>query len=123
MNKYRHDLVEKAKKNRREMNKVEAKLWYQILSSKKLKGYKFVKQKPIGRYIVDFYCHKLQLVIEVDGRSHDDQIQYDNIRTEYLESLGLSVIRFSNLDVMQNLDGVYEALLSYINDVENVRGE
>jgi len=69
---FRRDLTARAKSNRKNMNKCEAKLWYLILSKMKLLGYKFTRQKPLLTYIVDFYCHKLKLIIEVDGKSHDE---------------------------------------------------
>lgn len=76
----------------------ERRLWYQFLSSFSLR---FHRQKVIGNYIVDFYCHKAKLIIELDGGGHfkDRRIGEDNDRTEYLRSLGLEVIRFTNNEV------------------------
>jgi len=76
----------------------ERRLWYQFLSSFPLR---FHRQKIIGNYIVDFYCHKAKLIIELDGGGHfkDRRIYEDNDRTEYLRSLGLEVIRFTNIEV------------------------
>ena len=104
---YRKYLRLKAKENRRSMNKIEARLWYDVLSNRKMLGFRFLRQKPLSNYIVDFYCHELKMVVEVDGRSHDDQMEYDIKRTIDLEEVGLIVIRYTNLEVMQQLDGVY----------------
>ena len=94
---------------RKHMTKEEAHLWYQCLCR-----YKpcFRRQYVIGNYIVDFYCHQAKLVVELDGSQHytPEEKQRDQIRTEYLQSLGLQVLRFSNLDVMQRFRSVCEAI-------------
>lgn len=82
----------------------EVLLWSHI-KQKKL-GYQFLRQRPIGNYIVDFYCPRLRLVIEIDGSSHQGREQYDEFRDEYLSSLGLRVIRFLDSDVKNNLDAI-----------------
>lgn len=68
----------------------------------------FNRQKPLGNYIADFYSHRLKLVIEIDGDSHgdDSSIAYDSKRTSYFESNGLMVIRFTNSEVLNNIEGV-----------------
>ena len=104
---FRKDLKEKAQDNRRNMNRPEAKLWYEILSNKKLLGFRFYRQKPILDYILDFFCPKLKLGIEIDGESHDEQVGYDKKRTSNLNKIGIKLIRYSNADVMCNLEGVY----------------
>ena len=73
---------------------------------------KFHRQYGIGEYIVDFYCAELKLVIEIDGESHftEDAIKYDEIRTEFMESLKIKVIRFTNREVIENTKGVLEKL-------------
>ena len=98
-----------ASKLRAEMTKEERKLWYECLSSYPVR---FYRQRIIGSYIVDFYCHKAKLVVELDGSQHYEKTgqQQDLRRTEYLESIGLKVIRFSNLDVLRNFDGVCTAI-------------
>ncbi len=75
-----------------------------------------MRQKPIGRYIVDFYCSKYKLVIEIDGNSHSSEQarKKDIIRQKYLENLGLTVLRFDDRDVKQDLDGVVRAIESWI---------
>ncbi len=111
---YHPELKEKARVNRKNMNNPEADLWYKVLSKRKLSGFRFNRQKPIDNYIVDFYCAKLKLVIEVDGESHNSQIEYDLKRTNKLEKMGLKVLRYTNYEVMQNLEGVYLDLVKQI---------
>jgi very-short-patch-repair endonuclease len=81
-------------------------LWAQIRNQQL--GVKFRRQHGIGRYIADFYCAELKLVIELDGDSHyqDGGQEYDQIRDEFMRALGLTVLRFTNRDVMNNLSGV-----------------
>ncbi len=78
--------------------------------------FSFNRQKPIGQYIVDFYCHQLRLVIEIDGDTHYDEQakKYDLNRTAYLETQGLKVVRFTNLDIMNNIDGVMIVLINLL---------
>lgn len=79
-----------------------------------MRGYQFMRQKPIGNYIVDFFCSKLKLIIEIDGDSHIGKENYDQERQVELEALGLSFLRFSDLDVKQNMDGVTVAIEEWI---------
>jgi very-short-patch-repair endonuclease len=109
----------RAKLMSKEMTKCEQILWFKVLKSKKLGGYKFTKQKQIFNYIVDFYCSKLTLVIEIDGESHNNQIEYDKQRDNFLKSCNLKILRISNLEVLNNLEGVYNLLLNEINKIEN----
>jgi len=92
---------------RRNMTDAEKLLWSK-LRMKQLKSIMFSRQKPIGKYIADFYCHKAKMIIEVDGGQHfsEDSIQYDKIRGEFMESMGITVLRFTNNEVMTNIDGV-----------------
>lgn len=82
----------------------EKKIWYEILSRKTFEGYTFLRQKPLLDYIVDFYCHELALVIEIDGESHIGQETYDAQRTHKLADVGIEVLRVTNDDVLQNLE-------------------
>ncbi|TBR41712.1 endonuclease domain-containing protein [Marinomonas agarivorans] len=95
---------------RKAMTEPEQRLWYR-LRNKQL-GVKFRRQFGIGRYIVDFYCPEKRLVIEVDGDSHFSKagLSYDSARDEYIKSLDIQVVRFTNLDVMQNIEGVLFAI-------------
>ena len=92
----------------------ERKLWHLFLSKFPLR---FHRQKAIGPYIVDFYCHKAKLVIEIDGSQHIEQEKQENDqkRTDYLESIGLGVIRFTNRDIDHNFDGVCNQIVETIN--------
>jgi len=90
----------------------EALLWLQ-LKSKKLNGLDFDRQKIIGNYIVDFYCAEKDVVIEVDGSSHDSKQLEDAERDQFLNRLGLTVIRLSAQDVLQNMEGVVSFLRNH----------
>ena len=81
-------------------------LFWQQVHKQKFKGFDFDRQKIIGNYIVDFYCANCQVVIEIDGDSHDEKEEYDAARDTYLESLGLTVIHITAKEVLQNLGGV-----------------
>ena len=78
-----------------------------------------MRQKPIGNCIMDFFCSKLKLVIEVDGASHNEKVQYDQVRQRDLEALGLLVLRFDDLEVKQNLEGVVQAIENWIREFES----
>ena len=78
-------------------------------------GYKFLRQKPIGNYIVDFFCNKLKLVIEIDGDSHrEDNFKYDMERQKWLESKELAVLRFDDLEVKKDMENVLLAIEGWI---------
>ncbi|WP_180014076.1 endonuclease domain-containing protein [Acinetobacter sp. YH16031] len=87
-------------------------LMWQILRAKRFMNLKFRRQHVIEPYIVDFYCHEIGLVIELDGSQHgtDDAMEYDAERTKSLESLGFTVVRYWNHDVLGRTDGVLEDL-------------
>lgn len=104
---YNPDLKMKARANRKNMNLPEAELWYKVLNKRRMLNYRFIRQRPINKYIVDFYCAKLKLIIEVDGESHNDQIEYDKKRERRLQNKGLKVIHYTNIEIMCNLEGVY----------------
>ena len=94
---------------RKNMTKEENLLWYQFLRRYPCQ---FRRQYVIGNYIVDFYCHRAKLVVELDGSQHYDPVEMekDAQRTRYLESLGLKVLRFTNLDVLHRFRGVCETI-------------
>lgn len=94
---------------RKKMTPWESRLWYQFLRAYPIR---FQRQKAIGNYIVDFYCAKARLVIELDGGGHytDEQQAADAVRTQALERMGLQVIRFCNTDIDRNFQGVCEAI-------------
>lgn len=97
------------------MTEAEKTLWGQ-LRKKQLKGYLFYRQKIIGKYIVDFYCPKADLVIELDGGHHYSETgkERDRLRDYELGRMGLRVLRFSDRDVFENMGGVMERIWSYL---------
>ena len=103
-------MQERARELRRELTPAEKKLW-QRLRNGQLNGAHIRKQHAIGTYIVDFFCAKSKLVIEVDGDSHADQIEYDTERTQWLnEQKHYRVIRFTNDEVHDHLEAVLQAI-------------
>lgn len=106
---YNTALKERARELRNNLTAAERKLWFDFLRSHPLR---WLRQKPLGNYIVDFYCSEKQVVIEVDGDSHfsDDAQEYDAQRTAFLNSYGLRVIRFTNSDVHERFEAVCEAI-------------
>ncbi|WP_298483953.1 endonuclease domain-containing protein [uncultured Ruminococcus sp.] len=106
---YNAKLKENARILRKNMTKQEKHLWYDFLRTCPIKWY---KQRVIGRYIVDFYCHAAHLIIELDGSQHytEDGEEYDEIRTEILEQYQLEVLRFPNVEVDRNFEGVCRAI-------------
>lgn len=97
---HKKELKKKARSLRKNPTEPEIILWQKVLCRNQLYGYKFLRQKPIGNFIVDFYCPKLRLVIEVDGHTHDVDSKYDKERTEQLNKIGVEVVRYTNPDVM-----------------------
>ena len=114
--KHNSQLTENAKKLRKNMTKQERHLWYDFL---KIYPVRFLRQKVIDNYVVDFYCHQARLIVELDGSQHYEPAESlrDAIRTERLENRGLTVVRIPNNAVTENFRGVCE----YIDLV--VRGE
>jgi len=112
---YDRKLTTLARANRRNPTPAEQKIWSEILSHRRFAAYKFLRQKPIDRFIVDFYCSPLRWVIEIDGDSHAEDPAYDIERTKILQGFGLTVIRYSNNDVMCNISGVYDDLVNRIS--------
>ncbi len=111
--KYNGKLIEYAKSLRKEMTTQEKHLWYDFL---RISPVRFQRQKAIGNYIVDFYCHQAKLVIELDGSQHceDKQHEYDNKRSRELEEMGIRVVRFTNLEIDTQFDEVCEIIASLI---------
>lgn len=112
MNNNKTQLNKYARSLRNNMTKAEKRLWYDILSMKKFRGLKFNRQKVIDQFIVDFYCHELSLIIEVDGKSHDfdDAQLLDQKREDHLKGQGYFVIRFSDYEVLNKPEVVLEVL-------------
>lgn len=105
----------KAKALRQDMTDAEQLLWSRIrgkqLLDKEEQPLKFRKQVPIGHYIIDFYCPRYKLALECDGSQHTENKEYDDIRTEFLNAQGITVLRFWNNEVLTNIDGVLERVL------------
>jgi very-short-patch-repair endonuclease len=104
-------LLPRARSLRNEQTRAEAKLW-RVLSNRQLGGWKWKRQVPRGRYIVDFYCAEASLVVELDGGQHASQAVYDARRTRELEETDLRVIRFWNNEILGNLRGVCDVILA-----------
>lgn len=118
MNQYANkNLTLNSQKLRKQMTPWERKLWYEFL-----KGYRldFHRQKVVGKYIVDFYCARVKLAIELDGSQHysSENMLNDMQRTDYLNSCGIKVLRFSNLDITKNFYGVCSRIDEVIKQIE-----
>lgn len=113
---YNKELIVLAKNLRGNMTKAERKLWYEFLKNYQVK---YQRQKTIENYIVDFYCAKAKIVIELDGGGHysPEQIEYDSERTKILESHKLKVLRFTNTDVFQRF---YSVCTVIDNEVKSI---
>ena len=105
--KYNAKLKKVGQKLRNNLTDAEKMLWSKI-RGKQIKGVQFYRQKTIGNFVVDFYCPKAKLVIEVDGGQHymENGIEKDKHRDEYLQKIGLRVLRFTNMEVLKNIEGV-----------------
>ena len=110
-------LFENAKSLRKNMTAAEIVLWMHLKAV--INGFKFRRQHPIGIYIADFYCHKTKLIIEVDGSIHTltEINQQDKIRQEDLENLGYRLIRFSNKQILQQMEKVLQSITKTINEI------
>ncbi len=105
------DIKERARFMRQNPTRAEVILW-QRLRGKQIDGFRFRRQHPINRFIVDFYCAEARLVIEVDGAVHDEpgHAEYDEDRERFLQALGLTVLRFGNAQVLRETDAVVEVI-------------
>lgn len=117
--KYNPKLKELARELRRNATKSEVRLW-QRLKRDQMHGYDFHRQKPIDEYIVDFFCNKLRLAIEVDGYSHqlEEIWEKDVIKTKRLNELGIQVFRFADHQVLNDMDNVLRVIEEYIFQFE-----
>lgn len=116
MHDYNKNLKPLARELRKNMTDAEKLLWSRA-RRKQLRGYQFYRQRTIGNYIVDFYCPKARLVIEIDGGQHyfEGVVEADRLGDSYITNLGLRVLRFTNLDVLQNVEGVLEHIYDFLN--------
>ena len=111
------DLKTWAKEMRKQMPVAEVLLW-KLLLNRSIAGAKFRRQHPIGRYILDFYCDEKKLAIELDGSQHCDQREYDQQRDEFLNALGIRVLRFWNNQMLQETESVLEVIYLNLTTVE-----
>lgn len=105
----------RAKELRNSATPAERALW-RALSNRKLSGHKFSRQMPIGHYFADFMCREAKLTIEIDGHSHDVRQEHDRQRDRLITEQGFAVLRFSNDDVLGNLDGVVQAIAAALDE-------
>ncbi len=118
---YNKSLKKLARKLRNNPTRAEKRIWYELLANRQFGGYQFLRQRIIDRYIVDFFCKELKLIIEIDGKSHefDDVILRDKIRENRLIELGYRVIRFSDYQVQRDLGFVAEELTKEIEKIKS----
>jgi len=110
---YRDGLVIMSQRNRRKPTEAEKIIWDKVLSKDKT-GYRFLRQKPIDRFIVDFYCPKLLLAIEIDGGSHIKKKGRDEHRDKFLKQIGITTIRFTNEEVMNDIESVKKKIIDLV---------
>ena len=113
---YNKNLQPNANKLRKEMTKAEACLWKYVLKAKQLKGYQFRRQRPILKYIVDFVCIELKLIVEVDGLTHhwEETIEKDKKKQSDLEDAGFTILRFTDEEVLNHINDVYGFIENWI---------
>ena len=106
----------RARALRQNMTEAERRVW-QVLRSHQMKGYKFRRQVPIGRYIADFVCHEARLIVEIDGGQPDRSSPREAERSEFLQNEGYRALRFWNNEVLANLDGVHETIADELSRI------
>jgi len=111
---YWNDLTFMAKQNRKNPTEAEDKMWKDFLSRDKT-GFRFVRQKPIHRFILDFYCSKLNLAIEIDGGSHNKKKGTDEMRDRFLYQIGINTIRFTNDEVLNKPEHIKSILNPFLS--------
>jgi very-short-patch-repair endonuclease len=115
---YNKELKEFAQKLRLNSTLAEVVLWNKLLKNKQMRGYQFLRQRPIDCYIVDFFCKKLMLIIEVDGYYHKFKKNEDRQRSVRLADLGFSIIRFQNEEILNDLFQVERTIEGIIDKYE-----
>ncbi len=113
---YNKNLKIFARENRKQMTQAEVYIWENILRRKQLYNLKFLRQRPIDNYIVDFMCKEINLIIEIDGLTHsfEEVFQNDLIREKKLIELGFKIIRFNDEEVLKDLDNVFRVLENFL---------
>jgi len=114
---YNPKLKEYSRELRKNATFSERFLWKHIRGGK-LNNYRFLRQKPIDEFIVDFFCRKLKFVIEIDGITHLEKKKYDDYREKKLKSMGLNILRLDGNYVLNNIDGTLQLILDYIKKLE-----
>ena len=106
---YNSALLQRARELRTNATKQENRLWYEFL---RVFRPRFTRQRIVGSYILDFYCGKARLAVELDGSQHFEPsaMKYDSVRTEFLNSFGIQVMRFANTDINRSFEGVCDAI-------------
>ena len=112
---------EKRRYLRKNITLAEKIVWLNI-RHKQIEGERFLRQFSVKQYVLDFYCPKLRLAIEVDGETHltDEELEYDKQRQDYLESLGLIVLRFRNEEVFNNADSVLNRIKMKVRELQEI---
>ena len=113
---YNKKLKEFARRLRNNSTKAEVKLWKELLRGAKMHGYTFLRQRPVLNYIVDFMCKELLLIIEVDGYTHgfEKQWQLYKDRQEELESVGFTILRFTDEQILDNIENVEKSIENWV---------
>ena len=111
--KYLEELRTLSRNNRTNATRTENIVWYEILKNNRT-GFKFLRQKPINKFILDFYCKELLLAIEVDGKYHDKRINYDEARDKFLENLNIKTLRISSEEIIENPKKVKKKINEFI---------
>ena len=118
---YNEKILESRRRDLRVKQTEAEKILWQKLRNRQINGFKFFRQCSIGKYIADFYCSELRLVIELDGSHYYEEnvFEYDKIREEFMKSLDIQTIRFNNLDVFKSLDEVMERVYFEVRKSSN----
>jgi very-short-patch-repair endonuclease len=107
---YNKKTVEDRRRNLRNQQTEAERIFWNIVRGRKFLNLKFRRQFSVGSYILDFYCPEISLAVEIDGGQHATNIEYDRARTEFINRLGIKVVRFWNNDITKNASGVYDEL-------------
>ena len=118
---YNKNLKSFARHLRNEPTNGEKIVWYEVLQNKKMKGYRFLRQRSISNYIADFFCKDLMLVIEVDGYSHDYKVKEDEIRDKELMKLGYHILRIPDQDAFNSIENVIRTIEVAIEKIETMK--
>jgi len=110
---YWDSLTWAARNNRKKETESEKIIWNSLLRKKQL-GVKFSRQKPIDRFVIDFYCSELCLAIEVDGGSHKSKVGRDRMRDQFLKTCGITTLRFSDKEILSDLNSVKRKIIEFI---------